>query len=733
MFKKIFIRFLVLLLVLQGAIIAETMNISRAYAAGETVVINEVMWMGSAASTADEWIELRNTTSDAIDLSGWQLTHAAPSNGTLTIPAGNSIEGNGYFLISNYDLNHENSVLNVASDWVTTSVSLSNTCQAGSSVYMELQNPFPTDPPTVIDQAGCDGSGGSPLKGSNLAIKKAMERNIVITDGLLETSWHDSASQINLDLGAIDNASPRANNDSDVTAPLGGIVNDGTGVDIDWSNNLTSISMNWSGFVDPESGVARYEAGLGLTTSTADVVGFTDVGSVTATTLNFSAISGVKYYSLVRATNGAGLTGSVAASDGFTVDIAVPQPPTNLAVTDVPSDNGGAVNASWDASVSLDVTNYELNYREVGEVDWTPLNTALLTSAVVNGLNNVPATYEFKAVAIDFSGLESAPVGPVNGQALDNLAPILILTKIKTNQNKPGTVDTVYGLSGAVSETSTINVLDRNPADPGVILLGSVASNPDGSFPAVSIGDNLYGVVNVQAIDAGNNSSSAVQAFNDTVGPNSATLQKIAASCPNQFCRTTISWGLGSADSAYYQVGYRAEGGIETKTFDLTATTVRLDLPVGHTYEFAVYAFDKYGNPASKSNVFTLALVEGVNVTAGWVNGHQVTQTSAIDGAREVIEAPPATAKAVLVPKAHAAETPSPEDPAKPQPTKVDATNSQDWPRVFVVVVLLLVIAATFYALSRSLQPTAEESFDQTRGRTKPVTAKRSGRRKRRR
>ena len=37
------------------------------------VVINEVGWAGTAASSRDEWIELRNNTNRDIDLTGWTL------------------------------------------------------------------------------------------------------------------------------------------------------------------------------------------------------------------------------------------------------------------------------------------------------------------------------------------------------------------------------------------------------------------------------------------------------------------------------------------------------------------------------------------------------------------------------------------------------------------------------------------------------------------------------------
>ena len=39
-----------------------------------SVLINEVAWAGTVASSSDEWIELLNTTDENIDLSGWVLT-----------------------------------------------------------------------------------------------------------------------------------------------------------------------------------------------------------------------------------------------------------------------------------------------------------------------------------------------------------------------------------------------------------------------------------------------------------------------------------------------------------------------------------------------------------------------------------------------------------------------------------------------------------------------------------
>src|SRR5512138_1594589 len=60
------------------------------------VVINEVAWAGTAASTNDEWIELYNTTATAIDLTNWTL-NAKDGSPAITIPSGRpSIPPNGF-------------------------------------------------------------------------------------------------------------------------------------------------------------------------------------------------------------------------------------------------------------------------------------------------------------------------------------------------------------------------------------------------------------------------------------------------------------------------------------------------------------------------------------------------------------------------------------------------------------------------------------------------------------
>jgi hypothetical protein len=73
------------------------------------VVINEIAWGGTAASATDEWIELHNSTTEAIDLTGWTLridegvVHlGSVEDGTLGI-RNSVVEPGGYLLLERTD------------------------------------------------------------------------------------------------------------------------------------------------------------------------------------------------------------------------------------------------------------------------------------------------------------------------------------------------------------------------------------------------------------------------------------------------------------------------------------------------------------------------------------------------------------------------------------------------------------------------------------------------------
>ncbi len=165
------------------------------------VVINELMWMGSAGSIVDEWIELRNMTDSPVNLSGCCLNRL---NGSveelmLNIPSGDSISANGYYLISNYSADSSN--IDIIPDLVDTDVSLSNS---------ELQIKLYCGQ-TLIDTAG---DGGDPLNmaGDKVDPKKSMSRKVTLGNGALADSWCTAVTQENWDDDALEFGTPGAPN-----------------------------------------------------------------------------------------------------------------------------------------------------------------------------------------------------------------------------------------------------------------------------------------------------------------------------------------------------------------------------------------------------------------------------------------------------------------------------------------------------------------------------------------
>lgn len=180
-------------------------------ASSQDVVINELMWCGSTASLADEWIELRNMTNNSIDLSGWQITkNTATETPMLTIPAGKTIAANGYFLIANYDENSAKSSLDVISDLVTTTVSLSN-----SKLQIKLYDGPWDSGGNLIDTAN---DGNKPFVGDNTN-KYSMERNSVPGDGTLPDNWHTALTSVGFDPGATEKGTPGSVNSAPPPPP----------------------------------------------------------------------------------------------------------------------------------------------------------------------------------------------------------------------------------------------------------------------------------------------------------------------------------------------------------------------------------------------------------------------------------------------------------------------------------------------------------------------------------
>lgn len=106
------------------------------------VLINEVAWAGTLASSSDEWIELYNTTASPVDLTGWRLT----DNGDIRVSLAGTLPAYGLFLLERTD---DTTIADIVANQIYTG-SLNN---AGESLYL-------LDPTgTLVDSANITGGG----------------------------------------------------------------------------------------------------------------------------------------------------------------------------------------------------------------------------------------------------------------------------------------------------------------------------------------------------------------------------------------------------------------------------------------------------------------------------------------------------------------------------------------------------------------------------------------------
>lgn len=188
-----------------GSLALLALLVGRAQATESSVVINEIMWMGSVASNADEWVELRNLGDQPVDVSGWVLTKKSSGVETpmLTIPSGKIIASHGYFVIANYAESNASSHLAALPDVVDTAVSLVN-----SDLQLKLYDVANA----LVDSA--DDGVGAPLAGAyqSGALWKSMERDAVPGDGTLKENWHMASASVGFDAGAAELGTPGAVN-----------------------------------------------------------------------------------------------------------------------------------------------------------------------------------------------------------------------------------------------------------------------------------------------------------------------------------------------------------------------------------------------------------------------------------------------------------------------------------------------------------------------------------------
>jgi hypothetical protein len=104
---RLFISFATFVALCMQAMIGGLL-VGHADAQAGDIVINEISWAGSLDNSNDEWIELYNTTSAAIDLTGWYVEDDGVA---LAAFESGSVPAHGYFLIEDSE-----AVTSVAAD-----------------------------------------------------------------------------------------------------------------------------------------------------------------------------------------------------------------------------------------------------------------------------------------------------------------------------------------------------------------------------------------------------------------------------------------------------------------------------------------------------------------------------------------------------------------------------------------------------------------------------------------
>jgi hypothetical protein len=139
-----------------------------------TIIFNEIAWMGSPSSSIAEWMEVKNISTDEIDLAGWELLNASGKI-KISFPDGDAIAPGGLLLLSRGSAG-VNTVAGAAS--VSAAKTYSGDLVNAGDVLALM------DPQCAVSDY-LDASHGWP--GGNNTTKATLERN---ADGI---GWHTSA------------------------------------------------------------------------------------------------------------------------------------------------------------------------------------------------------------------------------------------------------------------------------------------------------------------------------------------------------------------------------------------------------------------------------------------------------------------------------------------------------------------------------------------------------------
>ncbi len=275
-------------------------------------------------------------------------------------------------------------------------------------------------------------------------------------------------------------------------------INDGTSSDMDTTYSNTQLSGNWSVSTDPNSGIASYGFSFGISPGDSSISGnwinnFLNTSVVqNSLSLNYNTL----YFINAKAMNNAGLSSTVASSDGVLV-LQAGTPPTAL------------FQASDSVICSGQAVSFNNQTVQGGTYNWTLNGATPSLSALSNPTvtYNSPGIYDVVLIATNTDGSDTLVK---TGYIVVNESPVSAFT-VNTNSGQvPLPVTFTNQSTGATQFLWNFgdgnSSADQNPFNiyntQGTYIVSLVSSNlncpADTSVDTIYVGINNVAVMNTE-------------------------------------------------------------------------------------------------------------------------------------------------------------------------------------------------------------------------------------------
>jgi subtilisin family serine protease len=248
-----------------------------------------------------------------------------------------------------------------------------------------------------------------------------------------------------------------------------GIVNDGLSTDIDTQTSTSTLSANWSGFVDTGTGttsISGYSYAIGTTPTGTDIVTWTSIGAVNNFTRSgLSLTVGQSYYSSIRAFNSTGQTLDVASDGVVIITPSVTPTPTFTSTGTATPTYTVTSTATKTATISATYTptstmTSTASFTPTATLTNTPTNTSTYTPT--NTATATPTyTQTYTATSTSTYSATNTPTATVTPSAtLTNSStatptntPTNTVTNTPTNSPSPSAT---YSYTATSTQTATV-------------------------------------------------------------------------------------------------------------------------------------------------------------------------------------------------------------------------------------------------------------------------------------